>query len=84
MEDSVLDRMLIRELVVNWVVWRDANQWEKFRTVWHDDGRMMATWTHLHLSSWIRICLRHFLKAIGILPICKPGLVKRSKQMRRA
>lgn len=43
MEDSVLDRMLIRELVVNWVVWRDANQWEKFRTVWHDDGRMMAT-----------------------------------------
>ncbi|HET7513245.1 MAG TPA: nuclear transport factor 2 family protein, partial [Gaiella sp.] len=25
--------------------WRDAGDWERFRTVWHDDGRMMATWT---------------------------------------
>ena len=28
----------IRELVENWVVWRDAGDWERFRTVWHDDG----------------------------------------------
>jgi hypothetical protein len=45
MEQETADRLAIRELVENWVVWRDSGQWEKFRTVWHDDGRMVATWT---------------------------------------
>ena len=44
-EQLGLDREKIRELVENWAVWRDAGFWEKFRTVWHNDGRMMATWT---------------------------------------
>ena len=38
------DRQLIAELVQNWVVWRDAGDWERFATVWHEDGVMMATW----------------------------------------
>jgi hypothetical protein len=38
------DRQTIRDLIENWAVWRDALMWERFRTVWHDDGRMMATW----------------------------------------
>jgi hypothetical protein len=38
------ERLAIRELVENWAVWRDSGDWERFRTVWHDDGRMMATW----------------------------------------
>jgi hypothetical protein len=38
------DRVAIRDLLENWVVWRDAGEWERFRTVWHADGVMMATW----------------------------------------
>ena len=38
------DRLAIRDVVENWALWRDAGDWERFRTVWHDDGRMMATW----------------------------------------
>ena len=38
------DRWLIRELIENWAVWRDAGEWDRFATVWHDDGWMMATW----------------------------------------
>ena len=38
------DRREIRDVVESWVVWRDAGDWERFRGVWHDDGRMMATW----------------------------------------
>ena len=38
------DKLAIRELVENWVVWRDAGDWDRFKTVWHDDGVMMATW----------------------------------------
>jgi hypothetical protein len=41
---DVLDRIAIRELIENWVLWRDAGEWELFRTVWHPDGVMMATW----------------------------------------
>ena len=45
MTDTTADKQTIRELVENWAVWRDARLWDQFRTVWHDDGRMMATWT---------------------------------------
>ena len=44
MSDPTADRLAIRDLVENWAVWRDAGDWERFRTVWHPDGRMMATW----------------------------------------
>ena len=42
--DELIDKQLIRDVVENWVVWRDSGQWDKFRTVWHSDGVMMATW----------------------------------------
>jgi hypothetical protein len=44
MEGEALDRAQIRDLIESWAVWRDAGMWERLRTVWHDDGRMMATW----------------------------------------
>jgi hypothetical protein len=34
----------IERLVTCWAVWRDSGDWDRFATVWHDDGRMMATW----------------------------------------
>lgn len=43
-DERAVDRMAIREAVENWVVWRDAGDWERFATVWHPEGRMMATW----------------------------------------
>lgn len=42
--DDLLDRLAIRELVENWFVYRDNRDWEKFLTVWHEDGVMMTTW----------------------------------------
>jgi hypothetical protein len=42
--DVTDERLAIRDLIENWVVWRGAGDWERFRTVWHGDGRMMATW----------------------------------------
>ena len=38
------DKLAIREVIENWVIWRDSGQWEKFRTVWHEGARMHATW----------------------------------------
>jgi hypothetical protein len=43
--DKLMEQQLrVRQLVENWAVWRDAGLWDQFRTVWHDDGVMMATW----------------------------------------
>jgi hypothetical protein len=43
-KDSPADKLAIRETVENWVLWRDAGDWERFATVWHDDAWMTATW----------------------------------------
>src|SRR5438034_180117 len=44
MDQDMIARLTIREIVENWAVWRDAGDWERFETVWHDDAVMMATW----------------------------------------
>jgi hypothetical protein len=41
---DMIDRIEIRELLENWVVWRDAGDFEKFATLWCEGGRMNATW----------------------------------------
>jgi SnoaL-like domain len=44
MSSVTSDRLEIRDLLENWVLWSDSGDWERFRGVWHEDGRMMATW----------------------------------------
>jgi hypothetical protein len=38
------DKDAIRELIENWVVWRDMGEWDLLRTIWHPGGRMSASW----------------------------------------
>jgi hypothetical protein len=61
------DRLAIRELVENWAVWRDAGDWERFRSVWHDDGRMMATWFQGSTDDFIRVSREGFERGVSIL-----------------
>lgn len=44
MANDIADRLAIREIVENWVLWRDARRWDRFRTLWHPEGEMWATW----------------------------------------
>jgi hypothetical protein len=44
MHDALLDRLAIQEVVNDWVLASDSGDWDKFATVWHDDGWMTATW----------------------------------------
>ena len=67
MTDAALDRLAVRELVENWAVWRDARDWDRFRTVWHDDGRMMATWFQGPAEEFIRVSEEGFARGVRIL-----------------
>jgi hypothetical protein len=63
----MLERLTIREIVENWAVWRDAGDWERFRTVWHADGRMMATWFQGTADEFIAVSRDGFEKGVSIL-----------------
>ncbi len=61
------DRLAIRDLLENWAVWRDAGDWERFRTVWHDDGVMMATWFQGTADQFIKVSREGFERGVRIL-----------------
>ena len=67
MDQQLLDRLAIRDLVENWAVWRDAGDWERFATVWHDDGWMSATWFQGPARDFMRVSQEGFAKGVRIL-----------------
>jgi SnoaL-like domain len=67
MNPDTLDRLALRELIENWAVWRDAGDWERFATVWHDDGVMMATWFQGPAREFIRVTQEGWKKGVSIL-----------------
>lgn len=67
MRTTEQDRHDIRDLLENWVVWRDAGDWDRFRSVWHDDGRMMATWFQGTADEFIAVSKEGFDKGVRIL-----------------
>jgi hypothetical protein len=67
MTDPTADRLAIREVVENWVVWRDAGDWERFRTVWHADGWMTATWFQGPAHKFIEVSRQGFENGVNIL-----------------
>jgi hypothetical protein len=44
MDENLLDRLAIIEVVNGWVLWSDSGDWERFATVWHDGAWMTSTW----------------------------------------
>jgi hypothetical protein len=67
MTDIAADKVVIRELVENWAVWRDARLWDRFRTVWHADGRMMATWFQGGFEEFIKVNDEGWARGVRIL-----------------
>lgn len=65
-DEALRDRLLIRELVENWAVWRDAGDWDRFATCWHADGRMMATWCQAPAAEFIRASREGWERGVSI------------------
>lgn len=61
------DKLAILEVVQNWALWRDAGDWERFRTVWHEDGWMTATWFQGPAAQFIEVSKAGFERGVNIL-----------------
>jgi SnoaL-like domain len=59
--------LAIRSLIESWAVWRDAGHWERFRTVWHEDGVMMATWFQGPFDAFVRANTEGWERGVRIL-----------------
>lgn len=60
------DKVAIREVIDNWVIWRDSGNWERFRSVWHEEGRMMATWFYGTAAEFIRVSSEGMDRGVSI------------------
>lgn len=67
MDQQLLDRLAIRDLVENWAVWRDAGDWERFATVWHEEAWMSATWFQGPARDFMRVSQEGFARGVRIL-----------------
>jgi len=61
------DKLAIIETVQNWALWRDAGDWERFATVWHDNGWMTATWFQGPASKFVEVSRAGFESGVSIL-----------------
>ena len=61
------DKFEILEILQNWALWRDAGDWERFRSVWHDDGWMSATWFQGPAAQFIEVSKAGFEQGVSIL-----------------
>ncbi len=69
MTDVAADKVIIRELVEHWAVWRDARLWDRFRTVWQPEGRMMATWFQGGFEEFIKVNDEGWARGVRILHV---------------
>jgi hypothetical protein len=67
MEEELVEKLAIRELVENWILWRDAGDWDRFATVWHADGWMTATWFQGPAQRFIEVSREGFNRGVNIL-----------------
>ncbi len=67
MDTNTLDKLAIREVIENWVVWSDSGDWERFATVWHDDAWMSATWFQGPATDFVAARKAGFERGVSII-----------------
>jgi hypothetical protein len=65
--EMALEKLAIREVIENWVIWSDSGDWDRFRTVWHEGAFMSATWFEGPAEDFIRVRREGFERGVSIL-----------------
>jgi hypothetical protein len=66
MPPDTADRLAIRDIVENWAIFRDARLWDRFRGLWHEDGRMWATWFQGTYEEFIKVSQEGYDRGVRI------------------
>jgi hypothetical protein len=53
MNTEIVDRLAIRDAIESSFIWRDSAQWDRFASLWHPEGRMIATWFQAPAAEFI-------------------------------
>ena len=64
---ATADKLAIRELIENWAIFRDGLMWDRFRTVWHKDGRMAATWFEGSAEEFIAASKKGYANGVRVV-----------------
>ena len=76
MNENFMDVLQIRDKIEQWVVYRDAHLWDDFRTVWHPDGVMKATWTEGPYEQFIQTTIEGLKHGLNIMHILGGSAIK--------
>jgi hypothetical protein len=66
-KSDTADKLAIRELIENWAIFRDGLLWDRFRTVWHKDGRMAATWFEGSAEEFIAASKKGYANGVRVV-----------------
>jgi SnoaL-like domain len=54
-------------IVENWALLRDARRWDRFRELWHEEGRMITTWIEGSFEEFIKASQAGYDKGVRFL-----------------
>jgi hypothetical protein len=66
-KSKTADKLAIRELIDNWAIYRDGLMWDRFRTVWHKDGQMWATWFQGSAEEFIEVSKKGYANGVRVV-----------------
>jgi hypothetical protein len=66
-DETTKSKLEIQQVVNNWVMWSDSGDWDRFATVWHDDGWMTATWFQGRASEFLAARRAGFDRGVSII-----------------
>ncbi len=67
MDQVTADKLTIREIVEQWVIYSDAGDWERFAALWHEGAWMSATWFQAPATEFVRARREGFEKGVSII-----------------
>lgn len=71
MDETLADKLAIRDVVETWAIARDSGDWETFRAQWADDGYMMASWFQGPADAFVRASREGWAR--GVASCTSPG-----------
>lgn len=67
MDQVTADKLAIREIVEQWVIYSDSGDWERFAALWHEGAWMSATWFQAPATEFVRARREGFERGVSII-----------------